>query len=175
MCIFAAAETTTCYNAQIMKKSLLRILILALAAVYAIGIDAQPTIYGNLIYHDDWTGEGSQKYGYYAINASDGSYKPISPTDSYFYNGNGGAFVGSDGIVRIVNKDSQYGTDYLTYYTYDFQTWKPAEGLDEYGLDLNDYSLMATDMSEDPITGKVYGCFLNAQNTAYNLGVVDFI
>lgn len=174
MCIFAAAETTTCYNAQIMKKSLLRILILALAAVYAIGIDAQPTIYGNLIYHDDWTGEGSQKYGYYAINASDGSYKPISPTDSYFYNGNGGAFVGSDGIVRIVNKDSQYGTDYLTYYAYDFQTWKPAEGLDEYGLDLNDYSLMATDMSEDPITGKVYGCFLNAQNTAYNLGVVDF-
>ena len=150
-----------------------RALSIATFALAGMSLAAQPVIYGNLIYHDDWQ-SGKEEYGYYAINPQDGTYTLVSPSDTYFYNGNGGAIVTSDGICHMVSQDTQYNTTYLTYYAYDFKTWKPLEGVGEYGIDLNDHSIVATDLAEDPVTGKVYGCFSNAANTAYNLGVIDY-
>ncbi|MBR1651968.1 MAG: fibronectin type III domain-containing protein [Alloprevotella sp.] len=158
---------TPAFSRSIKTLALLALLALAGQA------QAQTTIYANMIYHDDWK-SGSEEYGFYAINAADGTYEAVSPTDTYFYNGNCGAVVTSDGTVHLVNRDTQYGITYLTYYEYDFQTWKPTAAVGEYGIDLDDYTLVATDLAEDPVTGKVYGCFSNAANTAYNLGVVDF-
>ncbi|MBR1713220.1 MAG: choice-of-anchor J domain-containing protein [Alloprevotella sp.] len=131
------------------------------------------TLYGFLIYSDAW-GANDSKYGFYSFAASaDQNAVAVSPTDDYFYNANGGAVV-ADGTVHMVNTDTQYGTTYITYYAYDYETWEPVASVGRYGTDLDDYRMVATDLTVDPKTGNVYGCFSNAANTAYELGIADF-
>lgn len=157
-------------------SSLLRLKVLSvLLACMSLQVWAQqtlPTIYGNVIYSDTWG--DTEKYGMYSFQpTANPEFTAVSPTDEYFYNGNGGGIV-ADGIWHLINKDDEYGTTYITYYAYDFNTFASAEGVGTYGKDLSDQSLMTMDMTQDPTTGTIYGCFLNASGTSYNFATVHY-
>lgn len=120
---------------------------------------------GNLTYRSSWT-EGNQAYGYYFFNAA----QPITPQPLGLdanMNANGGGSV-VDGKFNMMYFYKMYGYTFVTYRQYDTTTWQQTATAEP-----NDPTLVAmeTATSKD---GTVYGAFSSADETSYELGVIDY-
>lgn len=121
--------------------------------------------------------------GYVTNSASWGFEKPIMYG---FYSipqtspGELGLLAAAEYIVHSGYDDGE-GTFYSTYFmeqwydkvyymvTFDTETWK-ATGAKMMG----DYSLMATDVALDPVTGDVYGCYYSPDGSSFLWGKGDY-
>lgn len=133
-----------------------------------------PRIFGSLIFTASWydmyqSGNYDIPYGMYSFTASaDDMAKTLVTRDNDIYATGGGTVV--DGVYHFVNYFSYQGQDIVTYYEYDAETW---ELLAEEDLD-GDMTLVATDLTYEPINDEIYGCFYNADGDGYVFGYVDY-
>lgn len=117
------------------------------------------TIYASLIYADDWDASwlasSDKHYGVHAISPTAPSFAPVSPYSTYL-NAIGGGFY-RDGHYFSMSYWTAMGYYYVTTLSeWDATTWElirtTRTELDE----------VASDMTYDPVTDKVYGCFMKS-------------
>lgn len=115
--------------------------------------DAATTLFGDVVYADNWTSESSP-YGIYSFPAASG-FAMQSIYEDYNFKCNAGA-VYADGLYNILNAslNSDNTLQSVNYYQYDAETW---DENDE--NEFSDARFIATDMTVDPLTGTVYGAF----------------
>lgn len=148
---------------------LLRLLAASIVlCIAALPLGAQPriaplhapgdvTIYASLIYADDWDASwlasSDKHYGVHAISPTAPSFAPVSPYSTYL-NAIGGGFY-RDGHYYCMSYWTSMGYYYVTTLSeWDATTW---ELLRTTRTELDE---VASDMTYDPITDKVYGCFM---------------
>lgn len=109
-------------------------------------------IYGCMIYNSTWT-DDNQPYGMYAFDLGNGaSISPIATGDDYVATGGG---VYANGKFYYVSYLSFMGYILADLNICDFETWKLEESIPV------EVGSVARDMTYDPETGNVYGCFMN--------------
>jgi hypothetical protein len=109
-------------------------------------------IYGCMIYNSTWT-EDNQPYGIYSFNLGDGeSIAAVATGDDYVATGGG---VYANGKFYYVSYLSFMGYILADLNVCDFETWKVEESIPV------EVGAVARDMTYDPETGNVYGCFMN--------------
>ncbi len=92
----------------------------------------------------------------------------FSQASALMVNGGWGG-VESNGIYYSLFQMALSPTMAYNYmYGYNSTTWQ----MTSYKL-LNDFTLFSSAMANDPVTNEVYGCFLNADATAYEFGVAN--
>ncbi len=120
---------------------------------------------GSLLYSNTWTDEAG--YGVYSVPSnSRQSFNCLYATPlmvhSYWDDKNGTAYV--------VAEESWGTFSFFTMYLFDTAT---GERLETINLDNSD--LVFTDLAEDPTTGEVYGCGINASTNTFYWRKVDFV
>lgn len=104
--------------------------------------------------------------GMYKIPTSDGS--DFSLIRSGVLANKGGAVV--DNIYYAVTSLSMFGEIWVEIDAYNAETWEPVPYYIE-----PETSVIASDVTVDPVTGKVYGCFYNdAFDGGYVFGTIDY-
>ncbi len=121
-------------------------------------------IYGNLIYADNWT-EQNQPCGIYSFEPKSSLTLKPEAVASGFYATGGGTWV--EGKYVFVDYVSFMGVIMSNMYVFDSETWQQLS--DAYV----DPGCIATDMTWDPTTGNVYGCFYNDDLDAMVFGTLD--
>ncbi len=102
--------------------------------------------------------------GVYNIT-SDGEFSFITDACQAAY----GTVLDGD-IYRTTVIETLYGFFYwYTIYSYD-----TANDWAETSVDLDDTSMISYAMDKDPVTGDIYGCFMDADGTSLNFAKVDF-
>lgn len=125
---------------------------------------AAPEFYGAVVYGDEWD---PTNYGIYSIRASQPmGFAPVAK-DHELASTYGGVLVGDRYYCTMIDLK---GTtiENIRYNVYDATTWTMLSQ-----TPLDDPSTMATDMTYDATTGKVYGCFYNDGATGYVWGTLD--
>ncbi len=118
-------------------------------------------IYGCMIYNSTWT-ESDQPYGMYSFNYTDGStITPVATGDDYV--ANGGGFY-ANGKFYFVDYMSFMGYVIADLYVCDFETWTIEATIPV------EIGAIARDMTYDPTTGNVYGCFFNDDGDGWVFG-----
>lgn len=121
-------------------------------------------IYGGTIYADNWS-TSYQPVGIYAFEKGNGStIEPVMVGDDYIVTG-GGFFA--NGKYHFVSYMSFMGFVIADLYTVDFETWEIERDMPV------DVGVVAQDMSYDPTTGNVYGCFMNDEGDDWIFGVLE--
>jgi hypothetical protein len=109
-------------------------------------------IYGCMIYNSTWT-EDNQPYGMYAFELGNGeSISAIATGDDYVATGGG---VYANGKFYFVSYLSFMGYILADLNVCNFETWQVEESIPV------EVGAVARDMTYDPETGNVYGCFMN--------------
>ncbi len=121
-----------------------------------------PVIYGTVDYTSD---ENPEVYGIYAIDGATGRMAPVDLTDHPDANGSG---YYEDGIWRFTS-NGQNGDGKTYYYEYDVAGWKCLKK-----EVLPDLSNLALDVAYDPLTGNVYGCFMDEKGYEARFGFIDY-
>lgn len=123
------------------------------------------TIYASLIYADDWDASwlasSDKHYGVHAISPTAPSFAPVSPYSTNL-NAIGGGFY-RDGHYYCMSYWTAMGYYYVTTLSeWDTTTWELVSSkrteIDE----------VASDMTYDPVTKKVYGCFMKSGSASGN-------
>lgn len=122
------------------------------------------TIYGSVIFGASWTNDNSPS-GMYSFPASANTTLTSLMIGSNFEANGGGVYV--DGKYHMVNYMDIFGFIIANYHIYNTETWETI-----YSADV-DATSVATDMTFDPITGNVYGCFFNEDLDGYVFGTMD--
>lgn len=121
-------------------------------------------IYGNVIFASNWTEEDAP-VGIYSFPASaNTSLNDVAIDENIQANG-GGVYV--DGKYCFVSYIEFFGMIFASYYIYDAETWEQ-----ELMLDASPTSI-ATDMTYDPMTSSIYGCFYNETLDGYTFSSLD--
>ena len=125
------------------------------------------TLYGDVVYADDWT-TSSSPYGVYSFPTT-ANTALTSVYEDYNFKSNSGA-VYANGLYNILNANvSDSGVfQSISYYQYDTEYWEEN--------DENEFSnpqFMSTDMTVDPLTGTVWGAFSDG-NSGLQLATFDF-
>lgn len=121
-------------------------------------------LYGSLIYSADWSPD-SRPYGIYSMPLS-------SPDDietvklSGSLNANAGG-VYCEGKFCFVNYFESFGAITAYYYIYDATTWERISS------NRVPNTSIATDLTYDPVSRTIYGCFLNSTNNGYVFGSME--
>lgn len=121
------------------------------------------TIYGSMMYCGTWT-EEMPEYGIYSFSSA--SYSPERLTESEIGVAAGGGVLVGDKYYTIDQEDF-WGIIFCYLTTYDAETFKV---IDEGYVE---ETSCATDMTYDPVTGKVYGSFTNDANSGFVWGTLD--
>lgn len=122
-------------------------------------------IYGSLIYADNWTNDNSP-VGVYAFTAAGNpDVRPVRIDEFLTANG-GGVYIG--GKYHCINYIELWGMMSAEYNVYDTETWE-----NEYRSEV-DLTWISSDMTYDPVTQTVYGCFFNDAFDGYVFGTLDF-
>lgn len=121
-----------------------------------------PVIYGTVDYTSD---ENPEVYGIYAIDGATGKMGPVDLTDHL--DANGGGYY-EDGIWRFTS-NGQNGDGKTYYYEYDVADRKCLKK-----EVLPDLSNLALDAAYDPLTGNVYGCFMDEKGYEARFGYIDY-
>lgn len=131
-------------------------------------------LYGNVIYASSWEdllnqGATTFPFGIYSFLATDGTEFTSIAEDNDLY-ANGGAYY-NDGVYHFVTRytDPQTKEEKVVYYEYDAATWEQTTK-EEY----DDATLVASDLTWDPVNEQVDGCFLNDDGDGWVLGTVDY-
>lgn len=114
-------------------------------------------IYGSMQSNPTWS-EYAEEYGMYSFATDEYSPVRVFSSDEALAGG-GGVLVGD--YYYSVNVEDFYGYMFYYCYKYNVETWEQE--------DYNYVSAQdaALDMTYDPMTGKVYGCFKNNANDGY--------
>lgn len=113
------------------------------------------TIYGSLIYSNDWSGS-TARYGIYSFPA--GEYTAptqVVPVESYDANG-GGCYVDGTYYWNSYVYTPEMGYTFSTFCSYDFVTGKFDKKTQSFLSDGFDQSQITNDMTYDPTTGTIY-------------------
>lgn len=125
------------------------------------------TIYGSLL---GGYGADTTPYGIYQFPASTANPVTAVKTDNLL-NANGGGTFANDRFYMINFFDTGVGGIFAYFYVYDTHTW---EKISSNRVQLTS---VGTDMTYDPISNKIYGCFLNSsdgqQYDGYALGIMS--
>ena len=113
----------------------------------------------------DWMGAASNRGMYKIPKSPEADFEKIAvgPAASY-----GGAEV--DGIYYACWYTSVFGSEIFVLESYYADSWEQAAPADK----TISYTLLASDVSVDPVSGKVYGCFYNDQGNGFVFGYVDY-
>ena len=122
------------------------------------------TIYGSLLggggYGDDIP------YGIYSFPSTTAS--PVTAVvENSSLNANGGGVLVDDKYCFVNFFDTGMGGIFAYYYVYDTETWTKVRS------NRVQLSSVATDLTYDPVTKKVYGCFINDTQDGYVFGVMS--
>lgn len=117
-------------------------------------------VYGNLCYADSWIYDSNPPIGLYKFSASGEGSEPLFLNPRLSPAGGGAT---TDGQYHLVVDDG------LGNYTYQVYTW---DGTVEYEKPV-DMSYIASDMTYDRTTDRIYGCFYNSEGTGFEIGYVD--
>lgn len=124
-----------------------------------------PTIYGGVIMTNDpeWV-----DWGIYEVPTTDGGqFVKVGRGDE---GANRGGGVCAEGTYYSVRYFAFYGMEYIQAKYYDINTWQLEDNLKVLDMDL-----MAYDLSYDPISGKIYGCFYSKDSeTDCWFGIADY-
>lgn len=127
------------------------------------------TLYGILTFKWDWVWNGKEEYGLYSFNTSgDCTVNPVYLDNDFEATGGGAYYENTLCFTRVEYDyygDNFYNTRLLTY---DTDTWKQLS--DTF---VKDATYMASDMTYDPTTGMIYGCFSNADASDYEFSMMD--
>lgn len=144
----------------------------AVAPLYV--TSAGTKLYGNVIYASSWEdllnqGATTFPFGIYSFLATNGTEFTSIAEDNDLY-ANGGAYY-NDGVYHFVTRytDPQTKEEKVVYYEYDATTWEQTTK-EEY----DDATLVASDLTWDPVNEQVDGCFLNDDGDGWVLGTVDY-
>lgn len=136
--------------------------------------DAGTKLYGNVIYAKSWDellnqGATSFPFGIYSFLATDGTAFTSIAEDNDLY-ANGGAYY-NDGVYHFITRytDPQTNEEKVVYYEYDATTWEQTTK-EEY----DDATLVASDVTWDPVNEQVVGCFVNDDGDGWTLSSVDY-
>lgn len=122
-------------------------------------------IWGSVIADNTWTTSTAQ-YGFYKFYAgSNMNIEALGLNPNITPNGSGALI---DGKLYMVNYIPIFGEIIASLYVFDANTWEQ-----EKEVTLNDCSLIATETAtaED---GTVYGAFMDADGSSYELGIADY-
>ncbi len=133
------------------------------AAALAAGTEGC-TIYGSLL---GGAGYGSDiPYGIYSFPSTTAS--PVTPVvENSSLNANGGGVLVDDKYCFVNFFDTGMGGIFAYYYVYDTETWTRRHS------NRVQLSSVATDLTYDPVTKKVYGCFINDTQDGYVFGTMS--
>lgn len=120
--------------------------------------------YGSLIYSNEWGGDNSP-YGIYRMPLSSPNSIESVHLDSKL-NANAGA-VYAEGKFCFVNFYESFGAIIAYYYVYDATTWELLQS------NRVSNTSIATDMTYDPTSRTIYGCFQNSTRDGYVFGSMD--
>lgn len=109
--------------------------------------------------------------GFYTIPLTEGgSFEALNNTYSSLPQNNFGS-VAIDGVYYVAWQYDFFGMMYINYVdSYDMNTWERSGH-----TELKNTDMFATDVSLDPVTGKVFGCYLNDAGDGYVFGMADYI
>lgn len=117
-------------------------------------------IWGNII----WDANYAYDYGLYSFTPTT-PVQPVPKMKDFDIHAAGGAAY-FDNMMHLVD----YSNYSISYFEFDLNTGKKIKS-----VDLQDYSLIAqSGIAFNPVDGKYYGIFLNAEGSAYELGCIDY-
>ncbi|MDE6496937.1 MAG: choice-of-anchor J domain-containing protein [Duncaniella sp.] len=118
---------------------------------------------GNLYFSETWQDTGDV-LGIYDIPVADGQeWNCVAP----YVDALGGG-VAINGVYYAVSYYESWLGRSASITTYDMETW---DYIGEVDCDL---TLLASDVTYDPVTGRVYGCFYDETLTSLSFGYVDY-
>lgn len=116
-----------------------------------------PTLYGSIYYYDTYC--ATYYSGIYSFNPYNVSFTEVARHDHLY--ACSGVYV--DGKYYSINyKESGFQVSEVNFSTFDAEIWKELSNVTS-----SDFSRIATDLTYDPVTKKVYGCFFSP--TEYNI------
>lgn len=125
--------------------------------------NGQLTVYGSMCGNATWESTGSH-YGMYTFTTPTYSNTLVAE-DEYLTANGGGVLVGD--VYYCVYTYQFYGFTFAYLEKYNANTW---ENIGEKSVNKQSIS---TDMAYDPITEKVYGCFVNDYDNGYVWGTLN--
>ena len=129
---------------------------------------AQPVVYGSVVFGHGWEDMEKAPYGIYSMPANDGSkIAPVKLDDKLTAFG-GGVYV--DGRYYMVDYTPYNYDGTVSFRIYDVENgWKL---LSE--KKLTTYSSVASDLAYDPVGDKIYGCFrVDPKDNKYFFGTLN--
>ena len=124
---------------------------------------ASPQLRGNLYFSETWQDTGDV-LGIYNIPVAEGQeWECIAP----YVDALGGGVAVNGTYYAVSYYESWLGRS-ASITTYDMETW---DYIDEVDCDL---TLLASDVTYDPVTGRVYGCFYDETLSSLSFGYVDY-
>ncbi|MBP3252805.1 MAG: hypothetical protein J6M25_09250 [Prevotella sp.] len=131
--------------------------------------DYVPTIFGTVIFADNWTA-ATKARGIYSFEAKAGADVQLN---AEALNGDFNSFCGVayDGIYRFVTANQHAGTSYYdyNYYEYSTDTWQQLSTKTIFSR-----SHVAADYTYDATTDKVYGVFPGETGNQQDFATIDF-
>ncbi|MDE6395948.1 MAG: hypothetical protein K2K84_01595, partial [Muribaculaceae bacterium] len=129
------------------------------------GAGGNINLVGNVVYSQNL------KNGFYTIPVTSGNtLEPLNNSSSALPETNFGA-VAIDGVYYVAWQYDFFGMMLINYIdSYDMATWQRLDHKEIKGT-----GMFATDVSLDPVSGKVYGCYINDEGDGYVFGMADYI
>ena len=150
-----------------------KMLLVALVAMLgSTGAVAQPTIYGIVINSSGWSTSNPQ-YGVYSFIPV-GSVILTTPekVDRALISNSGGVWYDKH-LYYMHSLQGQGDNVFNAFYRWDTETWTKEVGYTLTGSMVDQMSLMAADLTYDPVTKQVYGFFFDSVGN-YELGTMVF-
>lgn len=132
--------------------------------------DAAPVrIYGVLTFKWDWVWNGKEEYGLYSFDTDgDCTVSPVYVDEALEATG-GGTYYDKTLCFTKVEYDYEGENFYNTrLQSYDTDTWKQLSS-----TFVKDASYMASDMTYDPVSGMIYGCFNTPDGNDFEFSMLD--
>ena len=139
-------------------------------SVSRVTADYVPTIFGTVIFADNWTA-ATKARGIYSFEAKASADVQLNAEALGSGDFNSFCGVGYDGIYRFVTANQHEGTSYYdyNYYEYSTDTWQQLSTKTVYSR-----SHVAADYTYDVTTDKVYGVFPGETGNRQDFATIDF-
>jgi hypothetical protein len=124
-----------------------------------------PEIYASVYHTNAWVEHNFEEIGIYRFDAN--SYNPQLVAQDPYLDASGGGAMTDDFYFCTVELNYGSWTE-VTHYAFNPETWTEQVRLTD-----GNSNAVATDMTYDPKTAKVFGCFNNDSGDGYVFGTLD--